>query len=82
MSHQMMKMMILYPACPVTRAIVRRREMEADHTTDAVTKDSPTKIELNDTFSSNIDDYKTSTEPQNIRKMVKNFLDLSAMMIS
>lgn len=62
----------LYPACAVTRAMARRREMEADHSTGAVTKDSSTDIDLNDTFFSNIDDYKTSTEPQTIRKMVKN----------
>lgn len=52
--------------------MARRREMEADHSTGAVTKDSSTDIDLNDTFFSNIDDYKTSTEPQTIRKMVKN----------
>uniref|UniRef100_A0A8W8M3J6 Uncharacterized protein n=1 Tax=Magallana gigas TaxID=29159 RepID=A0A8W8M3J6_MAGGI len=62
----------LYPACAVTRAIARRQEMEADHSTDAVTKDSSTEIDLNDTLISNIDDYKTSTEPQNTRKIVKD----------
>lgn len=46
--------------------------MEADHSSDAVTKDSSTEIDLNDTFFSNIDNYKTSTEPQNTRKMVKD----------
>lgn len=46
--------------------------MEADHSRDAVTKDSSTEIDLNGTFFSNIDDYKTSTEPQNNRKMFKN----------
>lgn len=56
----------LYPVCAVTRALAKRREMEADHSTDAVTctKDSSTDINLNDTFSSNIDGYKTTTEPQ------------------
>lgn len=62
----------LYPACAVTQAMARRREMEADHSTGPVTKDSLPDIDLNDTFFSNIDDYKTSIEPQNIRKMVKN----------
>lgn len=60
----------LYPACAVTRAITRRREIVSDHSTGA--KYSSTDIDLNDTFFSNIDEYKTSTEPQNIRKMVKN----------
>lgn len=61
-----------YPACAVTRVMARGREMEADHSTDAVTKDSSTKIDFNDTLFSYIDDYKTSTEPQNFRKMLKN----------
>lgn len=30
----------LYPACAVTRAMARRREIEADHSTGAFTKDS------------------------------------------
>lgn len=46
--------------------------MEADHSIDAVMKDSSTDIDSNDTFFSNINDYKTKTEPQNIRKMVIN----------
>lgn len=46
--------------------------MEDDHATGAVTKNSSSDIDLNDIFFSNIDDYKTSTEPQNIRKIVKN----------
>uniref|UniRef100_A0A8W8JI11 Uncharacterized protein n=1 Tax=Magallana gigas TaxID=29159 RepID=A0A8W8JI11_MAGGI len=62
----------LYPACAVTRAMARRREMEADHSTGPVTKDSLPDIDLNDTFFSNIDDYKTSIEPQDFRKIVKN----------
>lgn len=36
---------VLYPACAVTRAMGRRREVEADHSTDAVTKDSLTEID-------------------------------------
>lgn len=73
----------LYPACAATRALAKGREMEADHSTDAVTKDSFTDINLNDTFSSNIDGYKTTTEPQNIRKWsrINHYLDLSPMMI-
>lgn len=46
--------------------------MEADHSKDAFMKDSSTDIDLKDTFFSNIDYYKTKTEPQNIRKMVIN----------
>lgn len=52
----------LYPA--VTRAITRRLEMKADHSTDAVTKDASPNIDS----SFPIDDNKTSTKPQNIRK--------------
>lgn len=46
--------------------------MEADHSKDAFMKDSSTDIDLKDTFFSNIDYYKTKTEPKNIRKMVIN----------
>lgn len=56
----------LYPA--VTRAITRRLEMKADHSTDAVTKDASPNIDS----SFPIDDNKTSTKPQNIRKIIKN----------
>lgn len=74
----------LYPACAVTRAMARRQEMEADHCTGAVTKDFSPDIDLNYTFFSKIDDYKSSTEPQNIRKWsrIHHYLDLSAMLIS
>lgn len=48
------------------------RWSEADHSTGAVTKNSSPDIDFNDTFFSKIEDYKTSTEQQNIRKMVKN----------
>lgn len=43
----------LYPACAVTRAMAKRREMEADHSSDTVTKDSLNEIDLNDTFFQN-----------------------------
>lgn len=61
-----------YPAYAVTRATNRRREMEAGYSTCAVTKDSSTDINLNDNSFSINDDYKTSTTPQSIAKMVKN----------
>lgn len=62
----------VYPAYAVTRATTRRREMEADYSTCAVTKDSSTDINLNDNSFSINDDHKTSTTPQSIAKMVKN----------
>lgn len=64
--------------------MTRRREMEADLSTDAATKDSSTDIDLNDTFGSKIDDYKRSAEPQNIRKLsrIQNYLDLLAIIKS
>lgn len=62
----------LYPAFAATRATTRRQEMEADYSTGAVTKDSSTDINLNDNSFSIKNEYKTSTTPQDIVKMVKN----------
>ena len=64
----------IYPACAVTRAMARRREMEADHTQAFDETNSSVDIDLNDTFLSDLDGTQTSMEPHNIKKQEKKEL--------
>lgn len=67
-----MKMMIYIQLVLLLERLPEDEKWRLTILREQLRNDSSPDINLDDTFFSNIDDYKTRTEPQNIRKMVNN----------